>query len=86
MITFICLQFSNVIFFLFPPVLMHLFQEYSKFCNPAINILWVLLMVIGLSSAYFHATLSLVGKLIRLNFTSTTYNITKAKVCDVPIS
>ncbi|KOB78355.1 Alkaline ceramidase [Operophtera brumata] len=52
--------FSNVLFFLFPPVLMHLFQEYSKFCNPAINILWVLLMVVGISSAYFHATLSLV--------------------------
>lgn len=56
--------FSNVLFFLFPPVLMHLFQEYSKFFNPAINILWVMLMVVGISSAYFHATLSLVGQLM----------------------
>lgn len=55
-------QVSNVLFFLFPPVLMHLFQQYAKFVNPAINILWVLLMIIGVSSAYFHATLSLVGK------------------------
>ncbi|XP_013133267.1 PREDICTED: alkaline ceramidase [Papilio polytes] len=55
---------TNVIFFLFPPVLIHLFQEYSKFVNPAINVLWVLLMVVGLSSAYFHATLSLVGQLL----------------------
>ncbi|CAH2267042.1 jg26471 [Pararge aegeria aegeria] len=52
---------SNVLFFLLPPVLIHLFQEYSKFVNPAINVLWVLLMVVGMSSAYFHATLSLVG-------------------------
>ncbi|KPJ04888.1 Alkaline ceramidase [Papilio xuthus] len=55
---------TNIIFFLFPPVLIHLFQEYSKFVNPAINVLWVLLMVVGLSSAYFHATLSLVGQLL----------------------
>lgn len=55
---------SNVLFFLFPPVLIHLFQEYAKFFNPAINVLWVLLMVVGLSSAYFHATLSLVGQLL----------------------
>ncbi|PZC76351.1 alkaline ceramidase [Helicoverpa armigera] len=55
---------SNVLFFLFPPVLMHLFQEYSKFFNPAINVLWILLMVVGISSAYFHATLSLVGQLM----------------------
>ncbi|CAH0592647.1 unnamed protein product [Chrysodeixis includens] len=55
---------SNILFFLFPPVLIHLFQEYSKFFNPAINVLWVLLMVVGISSAYFHATLSLVGQLL----------------------
>ncbi|CAG9135662.1 hypothetical protein JYU34_003270 [Plutella xylostella] len=55
---------SNVLFFLFPPVLIHLFKEYAKFINPAINILWILLMVIGISSAYFHATLSLVGQLL----------------------
>ncbi|XP_041975713.1 alkaline ceramidase [Aricia agestis] len=55
---------SNVLFFLFPPVLIHLFQGYARSFNPAINILWVLLMVVGLSSAYFHATLSLVGQLL----------------------
>lgn len=56
--------FSNILFFLFPPVLIHLFQDYAKFVNPAINVLWVMLMIVGLSSAYFHATLSLVGQLL----------------------
>ncbi|XP_047525121.1 alkaline ceramidase [Pieris napi] len=55
---------SNILFFLLPPVLIHLFQGYAKFFNPAINVLWLLLMVVGLSSAYFHATLSLVGQLL----------------------
>lgn len=62
LLLFTCSQVSNILFFLFPPVLIHLFQEYSKFVNPAINLLWIMLMVVGLSSAYFHATLSLVGK------------------------
>lgn len=59
-------QVSNVLFFLFPPVLIHLFQEYARVINPAINVLWVLMMVVGLSSAYFHATLSLVGKVTHI--------------------
>jgi hypothetical protein len=41
---------------------MHLFKDYGRFVNPAIHIIWFLLMIVGLSSAYFHATLSLIGK------------------------
>lgn len=58
------LQFSNILFFLFPPVLIHLFREYSQFVNPAINMIWILLILVGVCSAYFHATLSLIGQLL----------------------
>lgn len=42
----------------------YLFRPYSKHVCSGINIVWVLFVVIGLSSAYFHATLSLVGQLL----------------------
>lgn len=42
----------------------YLFGEYSSKVDSNFNIIWILLMVIGASSAYFHATLSLVGQLL----------------------
>ncbi|XP_030377007.1 alkaline ceramidase [Scaptodrosophila lebanonensis] len=56
--------FSNFLFILLPPVLIMLFKEYGRFVTPGIHLLWVLLIVVGLSSMYFHATLSLIGQLL----------------------
>ncbi|KPU73525.1 uncharacterized protein Dana_GF14446, isoform B [Drosophila ananassae] len=41
-----------------------LFKEYGRFVTPGIHVIWVLLIVVGLSSMYFHATLSLIGQLL----------------------
>jgi len=41
---------------------MHLFRDYARFVNPGIHVFWFLLMIVGLTSAYFHATLSLIGE------------------------
>nr|XP_014090859.1 alkaline ceramidase isoform X2 [Bactrocera oleae] len=55
---------SNFLFLLLPPVLICLFKEYGRFVTPGIHVLWVLLIIVGLSSMYFHATLSLIGQLL----------------------
>ncbi|CAH3024731.1 unnamed protein product [Porites evermanni] len=55
---------SNVIFLVFPPFFMYLFRPYSKHVCSGVNVIWALFVVIGISSAYFHATLSLVGQLL----------------------
>lgn len=55
---------SNFLFLILPPVLIYLFKEYGRFVNQGIHLLWVLLILVGLSSMYFHATLSLIGQLL----------------------
>jgi len=55
---------SNVLFILLPPLLMRLHQPYANKCGKGIHVVWILLIVVGTCSAYFHATLSLLGQLL----------------------
>lgn len=55
---------SNILFLIMPPFLMVLHRDYTRHCGNGIHVVWLLLIVVGLSSAYFHATLSLLGQLL----------------------
>ncbi|CAG0879127.1 unnamed protein product [Cyprideis torosa] len=55
---------SNVLFIVLPPLMMVLFRPYARLVQREINVIWILLLIIGFSSAYFHATLSLMGQLL----------------------
>ncbi|VFV42325.1 alkaline ceramidase 1 [Lynx pardinus] len=56
--------FSNVTFFIFGPLMMFLMYPYAQKRSRCIYITWILFMVIGLFSMYFHMTLSLLGQLL----------------------
>ena len=47
-----------------PVFYSYLFRPYSKHVGAGINAVWLLLMVVGLGSIYFHATLSFAGQII----------------------
>lgn len=57
-------QISNIFFLAFPPLLIYLFKDYGRHVNPGIHIVWLMLIIVGLASTYFHATLSLIGQLL----------------------
>jgi len=55
---------SNSIFFIIPPILIYLFKQYQRQVCSSVNVVWILLIIVGVGSVYFHSTLSLVGQLI----------------------
>jgi len=61
-------EFANTLtcfyYILFPPVLMYLFQNYARHVTSGIHLVWGLFIIVGITSAYFHATLSMVGQIL----------------------
>ncbi|XP_032903070.1 alkaline ceramidase 1 isoform X2 [Amblyraja radiata] len=55
---------SNVSFFISAPIMMYLFHPYAQKRNKAVYLLWVMLMLVGSFSAYYHMTLSYFGQLL----------------------
>ena len=54
-------------FFIIPPIMMSLFVDYGRRVTYGIHVIWIMLIVVGLGSVYFHATLSMVKKILITN-------------------
>ena len=57
-------QIINIFFIIIPVIALRLFWGYGRFITRGILLVWALFIVVGISSAYFHSTLSLLGQLL----------------------
>uniref|UniRef100_F7GBP0 Alkaline ceramidase n=1 Tax=Ornithorhynchus anatinus TaxID=9258 RepID=F7GBP0_ORNAN len=55
---------SNATFFIFGPLMMYLLHPYAQKRSLYVHCVWMLFMVVGVFSVYFHMTLSFLGQLL----------------------
>uniref|UniRef100_H3CXS4 Alkaline ceramidase n=2 Tax=Tetraodon nigroviridis TaxID=99883 RepID=H3CXS4_TETNG len=55
---------SSFVFFIIAPVMLYLLHPYAKERNLAVHLVWIMMIFVGLFSAYFHMTLSFVGQML----------------------
>ncbi|XP_028672490.2 alkaline ceramidase 1 [Erpetoichthys calabaricus] len=55
---------SSASFFIFAPIMMYLLHPYAKERTHAVHLVWLMMMIVGVFSAYYHMTLSYMGQLL----------------------
>ncbi|KAK7888869.1 hypothetical protein WMY93_024429 [Mugilogobius chulae] len=55
---------SSFFFFIVSPLMLYLLHPYAKERNLAVHMVWVMMIFVGIFSAYFHMTLSFVGQML----------------------
>nr|XP_046247807.1 alkaline ceramidase 1 isoform X2 [Scatophagus argus] len=55
---------SSFVFFIISPIMLYLLHPYAKERNLAIHLVWIMMIFVGIFSAYFHMTLSFVGQML----------------------
>ncbi|MEE6487294.1 hypothetical protein FKM82_014855 [Ascaphus truei] len=54
----------NVVFLLVGPLMMYLLHPYARRRTLAVHLVWLMFMLVGLFSTYYHMTLSYLGQLL----------------------
>ncbi|XP_029466783.1 alkaline ceramidase 1 isoform X1 [Rhinatrema bivittatum] len=55
---------SNVGFFICAPLMMYLQHPYARERTLAVHLFWLMLIIVGVFSAYYHMTLSYIGQML----------------------
>ncbi|KAJ3600041.1 hypothetical protein NHX12_033993 [Muraenolepis orangiensis] len=55
---------SSLIFFIVAPLMLYLLHPYARERNLAVHLVWVMMIFVGVFSAYFHMTLSFMGQML----------------------
>ncbi|XP_014071982.1 alkaline ceramidase 1 [Salmo salar] len=55
---------SSLFFFVISPIMLYLLHPYARERNLAVHLVWIMMIFVGLFSAYFHMTLSFMGQML----------------------